>query len=617
MTSDRQIRTKCRWLTVRYNLVEQYLLLAVIDYLYQLGKSDFKKIVPIFFLIISTQAYAIDIPSAGSILQQQRQFQTLPAVSEKDIQPSEKQIQAVKIKDSDIKITVKEFVLTGDITIFSQKQLQAVIGKFIGKSLNVDELNEALELIYDEYKKKGYLIVKVFFPKQDVTEGAITIKIIEASIDDSEEGVSIIEQELRVNKEYVLHIVKQVLKPGSIINQNDLERATLILNDMPGVNASSSLKKGSKENSTKVFFDLNEADRYKTYASTDNTGNRYTGRYMTMAGVNVNGLSGYGDQLSVNYTNSLGGGDLNLLSIGYSSSILYSGLRAGIKSDFLRYELGEELKDADIKGESNSYSLYLSYPILRKRLTNLIVQASYSATNLEDTASGITISNNKLEIFRTMLIANHSDNLLGGGYTYINITHSHGDNIIKPAVFDLADDQGPNGAQTAGNFNKVSFGVTRIQRASDKLSLVLSASGQYAYSNLNSAEKFQLGGAYGVRAYPTGEGNGDHGVKATIEGRYVLANSTPVGEVRLIGFYDYGMIHQFRDKGTIPLITPNSYSLSGVGVGVSFGKPNEFDGSINIVTKIGSNKGEDAATGYDADGRDPSSRFWFSLRRTF
>jgi hemolysin activation/secretion protein len=60
----------------------------------------------------------------------------------------------------------------------------------------------------------------------------------------------------------------------------------------------------------------------------------------------------------------------------------------------------------------------------------------------------------------------------------------------------------------------------RIQRVNEKLNLQLLANAQFADKNLDSSEKLSLGGATGVRAYPSGEASGDEGRKLSVDAKY-------------------------------------------------------------------------------------------------
>ena len=81
--------------------------------------------------------------------------------------------------------------------------------------------------------------------------------------------------------------------------------------------------------------------------------------------------------------------------------------------------------------------------------------------------------------------------------------------------------------------------------------------GQLAFDNLDSSEKMELGGAYGVRAYPEGEAYGDQGYVATLEARAVAG---PVdggcpGQLQLIAFVDVGEV-DFAARPLVRRIEP-------------------------------------------------------------
>ena len=68
------------------------------------------------------------------------------------------------------------------------------------------------------------------------------------------------------------------------------------------------------------------------------------------------------------------------------------------------------------------------------------------------------------------------------------------------------------------------------------MSIYVHANAQHANQNLDSSERFGLGGAQGVRAYPSGEGYGDEGALLQTELRIRAGYFTPYG------FYDAGWV---------------------------------------------------------------------------
>jgi hemolysin activation/secretion protein len=91
--------------------------------------------------------------------------------------------------------------------------------------------------------------------------------------------------------------------------------------------------------------------------------------------------------------------------------------------------------------------------------------------------------------------------------------------------------------ETHGRFTKLRYALSRQQALTPDLSLYALLSGQLASKNLDSAEKFYLGGANGVRAYPSNEGGGSEGTMLNLELRWRAMNNLVV-----TGFYDWGSV---------------------------------------------------------------------------
>ncbi|MES2356629.1 MAG: ShlB/FhaC/HecB family hemolysin secretion/activation protein, partial [Pseudomonadota bacterium] len=110
--------------------------------------------------------------------------------------------------------------------------------------------------------------------------------------------------------------------------------------------------------------------------------------------------------------------------------------------------------------------------------------------------------------------------------------------------------------------------------------------------NLNSSEKFSLGGIRGVRAYPEGEANGDEGGLFTIAWRSNLAESVQ-GSL----FYDIGTV---KINKTPFSTTDNHRTLSGGGIGLD-----AYLSRILLKTNIAwRDRGEPTS------GPDNKPRFW-------
>src|SRR3546814_7609040 len=80
----------------------------------------------------------------------------------------------------------------------------------------------------------------------------------------------------------------------------------------------------------------------------------------------------------------------------------------------------------------------------------------------------------------------------------------HGRLKLRDAASE-AIDKSIFGRGTAGDFNKLTVQVSRLQALRERLSLFVGIGAQFTDRNLDPSEKLALGGYRAVRAYPSGE----------------------------------------------------------------------------------------------------------------
>ncbi|MFM9147741.1 MAG: ShlB/FhaC/HecB family hemolysin secretion/activation protein, partial [Verrucomicrobiota bacterium] len=157
----------------------------------------------------------------------------------------------------------------------------------------------------------------------------------------------------------------------------------------------------------------------------------------------------------------------------------------------------------------------------------------------------------------------------------------------------------------------VSLGLGRTQQVGRDYSLALNVRGQAAFHNLDSSEKFFLGGNNGLRAYPTSEGGGDLGMLSSLELR---TNLTPRTQGTL--FLDQGWVAQNYDPDYAGGPTDNGLTYRGWGLGLS----QRFDSGVKLSLqwsrRIGDNP-RPSSSGTDQDGSLRIDRFWASASFNF
>ncbi len=590
---------------------------------YKLYKADIRTcifmfcIMLSFALLFSVSGFAQTLPDVGSELQQQQQrekFNHLPDRIPEDKVTREQQQEPVTDK---VRVFVKQFRFVGDITVFSQQELKQLVAPFVNRNSSLADIQAAVDAVTQAYQARGYMLGRGVLPPQDITEGVITVEIHEGKIDSSPDGVQINGRDLRVKETRLRDIFTHTVKPGGVLKGQALERAVLLISDLPGVNASANLEKGAQPGTTRIVLDVTESPVLQPTMAFDNSGSRLTGEDRLTLDLDVNDPFGYGEQFSVSGQKSAGAGDFRYVTLEASAPFGDNGLRLKGSLKKLEYTAGKEFASLNAKGSATQWALDGHYPVIRQRLTNLHANFGAERKTLVDSSLGNTTNHRVIMNLKAGLTASHVDRLLEGGYTVANLTGYLGNADLQGNSAGFAADQGSSGANTHGDFQKLTFDVRRIQRTSDDFYVLADVSGQIASANLTSSEKFQLGGVGGVRAYPGGEGAGDNGIRASIEGRYVLITGTSVGDVRVSAFYDWGRVQQFKRPDNLGLVTPNTYSLSGYGLGLNIGLPDTYNMDLIWARRNGDNPARDQTTGNDSDGSLDKDRFWLSVSVTF
>jgi len=503
-------------------------------------------------LAIHGGAWAQTPPDAGQVLRDLRQAPALPPQQAAPLQRIEE--SADLSQKGEAKVLVKSIAITGNQEI-PATELQALVAGLVGAEQSLSQLNAAARRITAYYRGKGFAVARAFLPAQDITDGAVTIRVIEGRISSHK-----INNQSLLSDERAQAYLGQV-KDGDVIKSDQIDRGLLLLQDTPGVSTSrATLQPGASVGTSELLIEVNPAKPYNGNVVLDNYGSRYTGEFRLAGTFNLVSPLRIGDQLTASVLTA--GSNLSFARLAYQLPVGSDGLKVGAAYSDIHYKLGKEFEALQAHGTATSTSVFAAYPFIRSQFTNLNGTVSYEDKSPKDYVDGTaTFTPKKVGVTSLGLSGSLQDALGGGGITGVDLGVAFGNlSINSPTA--LAIDA--VSAQSNGSYTRFSYGANRLQRFTDSTFLALSVTGQTASKNLDSSEKFSLGGINGVRAYPQGEASGDEGYRATVELRHnVMPN------VQATVFYDVGKVTINR-KPFGPAAS-NSRNLAGVGVGLNAG----------------------------------------------
>lgn len=494
-------------------------------------------------------------------------------------------------------LAVREFDVQG-VTGASPEELRATLAPWADRELSVPDMQAAAQAVASLLRNKGYLLAQAFLPPQRIDTGVIRITVQEGLIDGSlgRNGVTVQTAGQRVEPQVLETILERAVTPGQPVQAQPLERALRVASDLPGIQSVKAvMQPGSQPGTTHLVAQVEEGRLFSGSLWADNHGNRYSGQERLNAILNFNSPFGLGDQFSINATTSSG---LDSIKLAASVPISSMGTRMGVSWSGMGVDIGKEFRPLSLNSYTRIVSLFGSHPLARGPELNAWLSVNWDDKHVSNELLDTNLNDRRLSVGTIALNGDWRD--AWQGQTAWSLAWSGGE----------LDNQGQV-PSADGHFTKLFWSAARLAPLpwGRDWSWYVSLSGQHANRNLDSIEKFQLGGPTGVRAYPTGEGLGDNGLLGTLELRRHIVH-TPYGQLGAFGFYDAGRITQFTKlQAGDALFGPNSYTLKGWGLGLSLTHSNNNQIRVVFARKSGQNPNP-TATGTDNDGSKRSGRIW-------
>lgn len=550
-------------------------------------------IIVLSFLVslIPTVTYAQTPSDAGALHQQIEKERTTEFSPPKNVRVPKKKVDKRAEEEKNILLVmVEEFRFEGN-TLFSNEALDTIVKPYTDRLVSFHELENAAAAIGELYRNEG-LVVRSFLPEQDIIDGVVTIQIIESKF-----GKTIIEgdTEIKLPAGMIEKIVAAQQPSGKYLNTQKLDRALLLINDLPGVVTSGRLKEGEIAGKTDLVIRQTKQNPLTKTVMIDNQGSRSTGSARMHGFARFMSPFGKGDQASL-YAIAAEG--LGFLRIEQTFPIGYNGWRVGANTSVMRYKLvPDEFKALDGKGGSAYIGLQTSFPIIRSREKNLFISGNYDHRYFKNETQGVTSSDYRINALTAAFNGNMLDIFGIRGSSEASITATIGN-------LDLGTLDTSEVATLDGSYRKLSYRISHQKSISSTLTVHTKFSGQLSPDReLDSSEMFYLGGANGVRAYPISEGSGVSGNMLNLELYWRVAPN-----YQLMAFYDHGYVH---NKGDV-----DSYSLDGAGIGLAWQSNAGFNINMTWSHRIGSNPNP-TATGGDQDGSSLKNRLWLAVSKQF
>ncbi|MBU3694862.1 MAG: ShlB/FhaC/HecB family hemolysin secretion/activation protein [Rhodocyclaceae bacterium] len=444
-------------------------------------------------------------------------------------------------------------------TLFSQAEIDEVFQTATGPAVTLAALREAAEKLEARFRGQGYFLTRVYVPPQQVKDGIFEVQVIEGFLS----AVYVDGAPNDALRQRIEAITSPLLNKRPI-DLATIERALLLINDLPGVVGTSLLRQGADLGASEIVVTL--ASLPDSHLLTfNNTGSRTVGP--GTIGVNSTFFNPFGRTGSFNVGLTQGGDFTNVdeltafnfrysLPVGTQGAIFSFG---GLASNALP---GGTIRALDIRALSESVSPRLRLPLLRTRPNSIYLDLGLAVNRSRTLLGGNLLTFDKTTVAEATL--SWVQNGWGNGTTNASLSLFQSLPLFDYTHFTAREGNTKTNVKNE-DFFKLGLSLTRIQQTRvPNLSVLAQVQGQWSENRLPVGEYVSYGGVGIGRGFDGGSSSGDKGIGGLLELRYDSSvNRAPyIGNLQFYAFVDGGRAFLNDPAGTAPpKITSNGFGV--------------------------------------------------------
>ncbi len=196
----------------------------------------------------------------------------------------------------DFKIT--RFEVAGN-TLLEAAEVQSLVSGFAGKNRDFSDVEQAMAALEGAYRKRGFSLVKVVLPEQELNEGVVHITVIETRIGQ----VRVAGNQFHERGQYPPQSARRSRR-ATVPNTDALSANLRMANENPSKRANLQLQSGDQPGVVDAVVEIADAKSWSAGALLDNSGNDASGRsHITAQYQNFN-VGGLDHVFSAQYTTS-------------------------------------------------------------------------------------------------------------------------------------------------------------------------------------------------------------------------------------------------------------------------------------------------------------------------
>lgn len=463
------------------------------------------------------------------------------------------------------KFDINRFAVTGN-TLLPAEEVERIVAPFVGPQKDFGDIQRALEALERAYRDRGYSVVQVILPEQDITQGVVQFRVVQGRI--SKVGI---EGNKHFDNDNIRHSLPTV-NEGETPNSKAIARNLQLLGEHPAKQTQVLLRAGAAQDEIDVNIKVTDEKPWRVILSLDNTGTSDTGYLRAGIGYQHTNLFNRDHTLNAQYVTSPTELDkVSIYGLGYRIPFYNLNSALDLIAGYSDVSSGTVQGLFNVSGSGTIFGARWSYYLpkwgeLEQKLTaGLDYRAFKNEVLLAGQSLVPDITIHPVSLTYSGVLRGAASELSFYGAASTNIS---GGNDGDDAAFARSR----TGA--TANYTIFRYGANYVQAFAKEWQARAAVNGQYTSDALVSGEQFGIGGPDSVRGYLLREVANDKGYSAQLE--VYTPNLAPmVGlpdnyRAKLLGFYDFGSV---KRNNALPGEQEGKFIASaGVGLRVGYGK---------------------------------------------
>jgi hemolysin activation/secretion protein len=462
---------------------------------------------------------------------------------------------------------IARFAVEGN-TLLALPDIEKLLTPYTGKDRNFGHVQMALEALEAAYHARGYNIVQVGLPEQELNQGVVKLQVIETKI-----GKLRVEGNAVFSEDNVRRSVPGLVE-GQTPNLGRVSSSLKLANENPSKKTTLQLQSGDNDDEVNAVLKVADEKLWKVGASVDNSGNRSTGKSQLTMQLQHANVMDRDHVMSLQYTTTLEKpSQVSVYGVGYHIPLYALGDSIDLFASYSDVDSGSVLAgifNLQVSGRGTvfggrynqlmrrvgDYESRLTYGLDYKEFQNNVA--------LQGVQLGNDVTVHPFSVAYTGVLGTADGEL---SFTVTGMRNIPGGDKGSSADFNRVR----AGAPAGYSLLRMNAGYSRALPADFQMRLVLAA--QYTRDPLIPGEQFGAGGATSVRGFDERDISNDKGRLASAEvysPNLCSTIQTVAAQCRVLAFYDTANV---RRNDPLPgEIAKASIGSIGLGFRVSVDK---------------------------------------------